>query len=79
MKTAIQETGAHLELLDGLLEDLLERKWQAYGRKRFFEFPAFSIQRNFSWFKSLLMFVVYFAVVLASFMLRPFSETTRVR
>ncbi|GMR60081.1 hypothetical protein PMAYCL1PPCAC_30276, partial [Pristionchus mayeri] len=29
------ETTAHLELLDGLLEDLLEMKWQAYGQKRY--------------------------------------------
>lgn len=30
----MQETTAHLELLDGLLEDLLEMKWKAYGKMR---------------------------------------------
>lgn len=28
------ESTAHLEMLDGLLEDLLEAKWEAFARKR---------------------------------------------
>ncbi|GMS82154.1 hypothetical protein PENTCL1PPCAC_4329, partial [Pristionchus entomophagus] len=58
------ETTAHLELLDGLLEDLLEQKWDAYGRK--------------SWFKSLSLFIVYYFFFFCAFMTRPFSETTKV-
>lgn len=27
-------TEQHLELLDGLLEDLLQAKWDAFGKKR---------------------------------------------
>lgn len=33
---AFQGTTQHLDLLDGLLEDLLQAKWEAFGRKRCF-------------------------------------------
>ncbi|CAD5224447.1 unnamed protein product [Bursaphelenchus xylophilus] len=54
----------HLDLLDGLLEDLLQAKWQAYGRR--------------SWQKSLSAFVVYYLFYFVAFMTRPFSLNTSI-
>ncbi|EYC11254.1 hypothetical protein Y032_0051g2101 [Ancylostoma ceylanicum] len=56
------KTSEHLELLDGILENILEEKWKAYGRLR--------------WFRSLLSFCVYYVIFTAAYMLRPFSATT---
>ncbi|CAG9536206.1 unnamed protein product [Cercopithifilaria johnstoni] len=58
------ETTKHLELLDGLLEELLEAKWKAFGRRY--------LTLSFS------CFVVYFIFVFMAFMCRPFSMTTKV-
>ncbi|KAI1696929.1 ion transport protein domain-containing protein [Ditylenchus destructor] len=58
------ETEEHLDLLDGLLEDLLSAKWEAFGKKR--------------WLMSLLGFVFYYVIFFMAFMNRPFSKTTSV-
>uniref|UniRef100_A0A0R3RSQ5 ANK_REP_REGION domain-containing protein n=1 Tax=Elaeophora elaphi TaxID=1147741 RepID=A0A0R3RSQ5_9BILA len=63
--TVYGETTKHLELLDGLLEELLEAKWEAFGRRY--------LTLSFS------CFVVYFIFVFMAFMCRPFSMTTKVR
>ncbi|CAD5218123.1 unnamed protein product [Bursaphelenchus okinawaensis] len=54
----------HLDLLDGLLEDLLQAKWQAYAKK--------------SWQKSLSAFAIYYLFYFLAFMSRPFSLNTSV-
>ncbi|KAH7718990.1 OCR-2 protein [Aphelenchoides avenae] len=54
----------HLDLLDGLLEDLLQAKWEAFGKR--------------NWIKSLSAFVFYYILVFMAFMNRPFSMTTNV-
>ncbi|VDM15281.1 unnamed protein product [Wuchereria bancrofti] len=53
-----------MDLLDGLLEELLEAKWEAFGRRY--------LTLSFS------CFVVYFIFVFMAFMCRPFSMTTKV-
>uniref|UniRef100_A0A183BPV9 Ion_trans domain-containing protein n=1 Tax=Globodera pallida TaxID=36090 RepID=A0A183BPV9_GLOPA len=58
------ESTEHLELLDGLLEDLLEAKWEAFAKKR--------------WFISLFGFCIFYIVFFIAFMSRPFSATTWV-
>ncbi|KAL3104590.1 hypothetical protein niasHT_022301 [Heterodera trifolii] len=58
------ESTKHLELLDGLLEDLLEAKWEAFAKKR--------------WFISLFGFCIFYVVSFVAFMSRPFSATTWV-
>ncbi|KAI1701171.1 ankyrin repeats (3 copies) domain-containing protein [Ditylenchus destructor] len=58
------ESMEHLDLLDGLLEDLLKAKWQSYGRTK--------------WIISLLAFCFYYAVFSMAFMNRDFSMTTSV-
>ncbi|KAL3984588.1 Ankyrin repeats (3 copies) family protein [Acanthocheilonema viteae] len=62
--TVYGETTKHLELLDGLLEELLEAKWESFGRRY--------LTLSFS------CFVVYFIFVFMAFMCRPFSMTTKV-
>uniref|UniRef100_A0A0N5AF80 ANK_REP_REGION domain-containing protein n=1 Tax=Syphacia muris TaxID=451379 RepID=A0A0N5AF80_9BILA len=59
------ETTRHLDLLDGLLEDLLQAKWEAFGKKRLVT--------------SFFSFIVYYVLVFTAFMCRPFSMTTQVR
>ncbi|KAH7718989.1 Protein OCR-2 [Aphelenchoides avenae] len=54
----------HLDLLDGLLEDLLQAKWDAFGKR--------------NWIKSLSAFVFYYVLFFAAFMTRPFTMTTNV-
>uniref|UniRef100_A0AC34FQI7 ANK_REP_REGION domain-containing protein n=1 Tax=Panagrolaimus sp. ES5 TaxID=591445 RepID=A0AC34FQI7_9BILA len=61
---AYGETKEHLEMLDGLLENLLQAKWDAFAKK--------------SWTKSLICFVIYFIFLSMAFMFRPFSLTTSV-
>uniref|UniRef100_A0A915BMB3 ANK_REP_REGION domain-containing protein n=1 Tax=Parascaris univalens TaxID=6257 RepID=A0A915BMB3_PARUN len=58
------ETTKHLDLLDGLLEDLLQAKWEAFGRRR--------LAISFS------AFLFYYTFVFMAFMCRPFSMTTQV-
>ncbi|KAK6756152.1 hypothetical protein RB195_014503 [Necator americanus] len=58
----VKKTSEHLELLDGILENILDEKWRAYGRQ--------------SWFRSLLAFSFYYIIFTASYMLRPISATT---
>uniref|UniRef100_A0A914PUQ5 ANK_REP_REGION domain-containing protein n=1 Tax=Panagrolaimus davidi TaxID=227884 RepID=A0A914PUQ5_9BILA len=61
---AYGETKEHLEMLDGLLENLLQAKWDAFAKE--------------SWTKSLICFVIYFIFLSMAFMNRPFSLTTSV-
>uniref|UniRef100_A0A915ENC0 Ion transport domain-containing protein n=1 Tax=Ditylenchus dipsaci TaxID=166011 RepID=A0A915ENC0_9BILA len=58
------ETTQHLDLLDGLLEDLLMAKWDSFAKKR--------------WIISLLSFLFYYAIFFMAFMNRPFTMTTSV-
>ncbi|KAI6210498.1 Transient receptor potential cation channel subfamily V member 6 [Aphelenchoides besseyi] len=58
------ETTEHLDLLDGLLEDVLQAKWEAFGRRR--------------WIMSLSAFIFYYVFYFMAFMCRPFSMTTSV-
>lgn len=62
--TSMQETTEHLDLLDGLLEELLQAKWDAFARRK--------------WGMSLVGFIIYYAVFFTAFMTRPFSMTTSV-
>ncbi|CAD5218107.1 unnamed protein product [Bursaphelenchus okinawaensis] len=50
----------HLDLLDGLLEDVLESKWKAFGRRR--------------WIESLIAFTIYYIFYFIAFMSRPFDD-----
>ncbi|VDN07291.1 unnamed protein product [Thelazia callipaeda] len=52
-------TTKHLELLDGLLEELLQAKWEAFGRRY--------LTLSFS------CFVVFYACIFTAFMCRPFT------
>uniref|UniRef100_A0AC35FG89 Uncharacterized protein n=1 Tax=Panagrolaimus sp. PS1159 TaxID=55785 RepID=A0AC35FG89_9BILA len=61
---AYGETEEHLEMLEGLLENLLQAKWDAFARRH--------------WSISLFCFVIYFAFVSTAFMNRPFSQTTSI-
>uniref|UniRef100_A0A7E4VGL2 Ion_trans domain-containing protein n=1 Tax=Panagrellus redivivus TaxID=6233 RepID=A0A7E4VGL2_PANRE len=61
---AYGETNNHLEMLDGLLEQLLQAKWNSFARRR--------------WAISLSCFVFYCCFVFVAFMSRPFSMTTSV-
>uniref|UniRef100_A0AC34FXP7 ANK_REP_REGION domain-containing protein n=1 Tax=Panagrolaimus sp. ES5 TaxID=591445 RepID=A0AC34FXP7_9BILA len=61
---AYGETEEHLEMLEGLLENLLQAKWDAFARRH--------------WSISLFCFVVYFIFVSLAFMNRPFAQTTSV-
>ena len=61
---AYGETKEHLEMLDGLLEELLQAKWDSFARRR--------------WSISLVCFVIYALLVFIAFMNRPFSVTTSV-
>ncbi|KAI6177878.1 Transient receptor potential cation channel subfamily V member 6 [Aphelenchoides bicaudatus] len=58
------ETKEHLDLLDGLLEELLQAKWKAFGRKR--------------WIYSFCAFSIYYIIFFTAFMCRPFSWTSSV-
>ncbi|KAI6177885.1 Transient receptor potential cation channel subfamily V member 6 [Aphelenchoides bicaudatus] len=58
------ESNDHLDLLDGLVEELLQAKWKAFGRKR--------------WVRSLIAFTVYYFFFFAAFMSRPFTTTSKV-
>ncbi|KIH62823.1 ankyrin repeat protein [Ancylostoma duodenale] len=56
------ETKEHLDLLDGLLETILEAKWQAFGKR--------------SMLRSLAAFTFYYIFIVLSFTLRPVSMST---
>ncbi|EYC24638.1 hypothetical protein Y032_0013g2022 [Ancylostoma ceylanicum] len=56
------ETKEHLDLLDGLLETILEAKWQAFGKR--------------SMLRSLGAFTFYYIFIVLSFSLRPVSMST---
>ncbi|KAK6744647.1 hypothetical protein RB195_011396 [Necator americanus] len=56
------ETKEHLDLLDGLLETVLEAKWQAFGKRRML--------------RSLAFFTFFYIFVAVSFTLRPIELTT---
>ncbi|CAJ0557807.1 unnamed protein product, partial [Mesorhabditis spiculigera] len=58
------ETGEHLELLDGLLENILQAKWDAYAKV--------------CWYRSLGFFVFYYVCFFMAYMNRPFSLTTEI-
>uniref|UniRef100_A0A914LMS4 Ion transport domain-containing protein n=1 Tax=Meloidogyne incognita TaxID=6306 RepID=A0A914LMS4_MELIC len=58
------ESEAHLEMLDGLLEDLLDAKWEAFAKRR--------------WFMSLFGFCFFYIIFSLAYMCRPFSATTWV-
>ncbi|VDP02004.1 unnamed protein product [Heligmosomoides polygyrus] len=58
------ETTEHLDLLDGLLETVLEAKWQAFGKR--------------SMLRSLAAFTFYYIFVVLAFALRPISMSTAV-
>ncbi|GMR44981.1 hypothetical protein PMAYCL1PPCAC_15176, partial [Pristionchus mayeri] len=55
---------AHLKLLDGLLEELLDAKWQAFARKEVI--------------RSLSFFAIYYLFFFTAFMQRPFSKVTEL-
>ncbi|KJH46089.1 hypothetical protein DICVIV_07859 [Dictyocaulus viviparus] len=61
-KASIKETKEHLDLLDGLLETVLEAKWQAFGKR--------------SMLRSLIAFTLYYMFLVLSFVLRPISMST---
>ncbi|KAK0410592.1 hypothetical protein QR680_005218 [Steinernema hermaphroditum] len=54
----------HLEFLDGVLGELLDKKWEYFARKH--------------WRRSFMAFCTYYAVFFMAFMNRPFSKTTNV-
>ncbi|CAJ0590296.1 unnamed protein product [Cylicocyclus nassatus] len=56
------KTSEHLELLDGILENILKEKWKAYGRQH--------------WLQSLVSFIFYYIIFTTAYMLRPISATT---
>uniref|UniRef100_A0A0K0FJE3 Nanchung (inferred by orthology to a D. melanogaster protein) n=1 Tax=Strongyloides venezuelensis TaxID=75913 RepID=A0A0K0FJE3_STRVS len=58
------DTPEHLDLIDGLIEDLLDAKWKAFGRR----------QLLVSFFAFLFHYIFFFM----AFMNRPFSFTTAV-
>ncbi|KAI6226461.1 Transient receptor potential cation channel subfamily V member 6 [Aphelenchoides fujianensis] len=58
------ETNEHLDLLDGLLEELLQAKWKAFGKR--------------TWISSFTAFTFYYITFFSAFMCRPFSKTTYV-
>ncbi|KAF7637257.1 hypothetical protein Mgra_00003224 [Meloidogyne graminicola] len=58
------ESEAHLDMLDGLLEDLLDAKWEAFAKRR--------------WFMSLFGFCFFYIIFSLAYMCRPFSATTWV-
>ncbi|CAJ0581972.1 unnamed protein product, partial [Mesorhabditis spiculigera] len=58
------ETYDHLELLDGLLENILQSKWESFARN--------------TWRKYLGSFAFYYLVFFMAFMNRPFSQTTEM-
>ncbi|KAI6216081.1 Transient receptor potential cation channel subfamily V member 6 [Aphelenchoides besseyi] len=53
------ESNEHLDLLDGLVEELLQAKWKAFGRQR--------------WIVSFSAFSFYYVCFFMAFMCRPFS------
>uniref|UniRef100_A0A914CEB3 Uncharacterized protein n=1 Tax=Acrobeloides nanus TaxID=290746 RepID=A0A914CEB3_9BILA len=56
------ETEEHLELLEGLLEDILDAKWRSFGKRK--------------WSMNVMAFSIYWLFICLSFMTRPFNETT---
>ncbi|CAD5205850.1 unnamed protein product [Bursaphelenchus okinawaensis] len=54
----------HLDLIDGLLEDILKAKWKSFGLKR--------------WIRSLLIFAIHWTCCIAAFLTRPIEMTTVV-
>ncbi|PAV65722.1 hypothetical protein WR25_19679 [Diploscapter pachys] len=54
----------HLELLDGILDTVLEAKWEAFAK------------RQMVW--SVAWFVIYYGLVVGSFMFRPYSWSTEL-
>ncbi|KRY91660.1 Transient receptor potential cation channel subfamily V member 6 [Trichinella pseudospiralis] len=51
------ETSRHLQLIDGLIENVLEAKWKAFGKRRFAT--------------QLFKFIIYFAFLCSAVVLRP--------
>ncbi|GMS91670.1 hypothetical protein PENTCL1PPCAC_13845, partial [Pristionchus entomophagus] len=62
--TVYGTTSEHLALLDGILEDILDSKWEAFAKKE--------------WFISLAFFTTYYIFFFTAYMQRPFSMTTQV-
>uniref|UniRef100_A0A913HGR3 ANK_REP_REGION domain-containing protein n=1 Tax=Strongyloides stercoralis TaxID=6248 RepID=A0A913HGR3_STRER len=58
------DTPEHLDLIDGLIEDLLDAKWKAFGRRQLLI--------------SFFAFLFYYMFFFMAFMNRPFSFTTAV-
>ncbi|CEF69866.1 Nanchung [Strongyloides ratti] len=58
------DTPEHLNLIDGLIEDLLEAKWKVFGRRQLL--------------RSFCAFSIYYLFFFMAFMNRPFSLTTAV-
>uniref|UniRef100_A0A0K0E2D4 ANK_REP_REGION domain-containing protein n=1 Tax=Strongyloides stercoralis TaxID=6248 RepID=A0A0K0E2D4_STRER len=58
------DTPEHLNLIDGLIEDLLDAKWKAFGRRQLLI--------------SFFAFLFYYMFFFMAFMNRPFSLTTAV-
>lgn len=56
------KTSEHLELLDGILEQILDEKWKAFGKRY--------------WLRSLFSFSIYYVFFTMAYMLRPFTATT---
>ncbi|CAI2354992.1 unnamed protein product [Caenorhabditis sp. 36 PRJEB53466] len=56
------ESIQHLELMDGLIEQILDEKWKAYGK--------------LLWLRSLFGFIFFYCCFVAAYMLRPSSATT---
>ncbi|CAI5451548.1 unnamed protein product [Caenorhabditis angaria] len=56
------ETTKHLDLMDGLIEQILSEKWKAYGKKM--------------WLRSLMNFIFFYCCFVVAYMFRPSSATT---
>ncbi|VDN05297.1 unnamed protein product [Thelazia callipaeda] len=59
------ETTKHLQLLDGLVTDLLQAKWEAFGRVR--------LATSFG------CYLFFYICIFTAFMCRPFSMTTKIK
>ncbi|KAF8356406.1 ocr-2 [Pristionchus pacificus] len=57
-------TEAHLEMLEGVLEEILEEKWDKFAKME--------------WIKGLCLFSLYYLCLFTAFMQRPFSMVTEL-
>ncbi|GMT06183.1 hypothetical protein PENTCL1PPCAC_28357, partial [Pristionchus entomophagus] len=57
-------TENHLEMLEGVLEEILEEKWEKFAKME--------------WIKGLCLFSVYYLFLFTAFMQRPFSMVTEL-